>query len=431
MADLIAKFGNFVGNRIENHPTAVKNMLLAAYHGKRIQLAKFPLKGLSPARNEMALISMDAVIDPMAHPENAALVSIFTPCELLQTYGIHPMLAEAMACYITGAAADRGFVEYAEEAGIPQTFCSYHKILLGSILSGVLPKPQFVFNTSLACDANNLTFRKAAEYWQIPHYYVDVPMEVSEDSVAYVADQLRDFADFLEETRGPLNMEDLKARIASGNRTMANFAACQKAKRGRYLSNDLTDELYEVFGNHVLLGQPDVEAFSGHLLRDLKNCEKSSGVRLLWMHTIPYYQKNLRDTFNFSRRCQVVACDMNYDAYIERDPEKPFEAMAARLVYDAFNGTADRRIARSLEIAREVEADGIVYFCHWGCKHTLGAAQNARITLENAGYPTLILDGDGCDSGNASNGQVATRMQAFIEMLENRKAAQNAAGENK
>ena len=29
----------------------------------------------------------------------------------------------------------------------------------------------------------------------------------------------------------------------------------------------------------------------------------------------------------------------------------------------------------------------------------------------------LLLDGDGCDRANASDGQTATRLEAFLEML--------------
>ena len=38
--------------------------------------------------------------------------------------------------------------------------------------------------------------------------------------------------------------------------------------------------------------------------------------------------------------------------------------------------------------------------------------------LEAAGFPTLVLDGDGCDSGNVNDGQMVTRLQAFLELLE-------------
>ena len=33
----------------------------------------------------------------------------------------------------------------------------------------------------------------------------------------------------------------------------------------------------------------------------------------------------------------------------------------------------------------------------------------------------MILDGDGCNPANTSDGQVSTRLQAFIEMLKENK----------
>lgn len=411
-----------MGKQAGRRPAAARRLLTAGFRAKRLQLRHFPDKRLSPARNWMALQSMDAILAPLRHPERSALVSIFMPCELLQAFGFHPMFAEAMACYINGASAEKEFVEYAESCGIAETYCSYHKILLGGILSGVVPVPRFVVNTSLVCDANNLTFRRAAEHYGIPWYYVDVPYDCSEESVAYVAEQLREFAGFLEGVSGErLNMDRLKAAVACSGRTLELLRRSQGLKRGRFLHNDLTSELYEVFGTHVLLGTPQIEKYAEMLCRDLERSGPSVGVRLLWMHTIPYYQEPLRELLNFSSRCQVISCDMNYDAMYEMNPEKPFESLAGRLVTDSFNGSSDRRIERSLEMCREQEIDGVIYFCHWGCKQTLAAARNVKEAMEEAGYPVLVLDGDGCDRRNSSNGQMATRVQAFVEMLEDRK----------
>ncbi|MBQ9062218.1 MAG: 2-hydroxyacyl-CoA dehydratase [Eubacterium sp.] len=422
MSQLVEKFGNYVNTKIETNPDAARKLLLAAYRAKLVQLRHFPDKRLSRARDLMAVESMKAVIAPLAHPERSALVSIFTPCELLQCAGIAPMFAEAMASYITGADAEAGFAQYAEGCGIPETYCSYHKILLGGILSGVIPKPKFIVNTSLVCDANNLTFRKAAETFQIPQFYLDVPYEVSEDSVRYVARQMRDLKKWIEEQTGRQIPEDrLKERIACGKRTIESLRICQNSKAGRYLSNDLTDELYEVFGAHVLLGTPAIESFAGMLAGELKQMPAYNGVRLLWVHTIPYYQKVLRGQLNFSMRAQVVSCDMNYCGLVDMDPEQPYESMARRMVYNTFNGPAERRIQAALEQCDSQQIDGVVYFCHWGCKQTLAAAGNARAMFETAGYPVLILDGDGCDRRNAGDGQTLTRMQAFIEMLEQKK----------
>ena len=99
------------------------------------------------------------------------------------------------------------------------------------------------------------------------------------------------------------------------------------------------------------------------------------------------------------------------------DPEKPYEAMARRMVYHALNGSAIRRIEAGIRHAKETGADGVVWFGHWGCKHTLGAAQLAKRKFEEQGIPLLILDGDGSDRSHGGEGQTSTRLGAFLEML--------------
>ena len=76
------------------------------------------------------------------------------------------------------------------------------------------------------------------------------------------------------------------------------------------------------------------------------------------------------------------------------------------------------RIEAGIRHAKQVGADGVVWFDHWGCKHTLGGARLGKKALEEAGLPTLLLDGDSCDRGFGGEGQAATRMEAFLEVLE-------------
>ena len=51
-----------------------------------------------------------------------------------------------------------------------------------------------------------------------------------------------------------------------------------------------------------------------------------------------------------------------------------------------------------------------------------GNDRRVKSSLEKDGLPTMILDGDGCNPANTSDGQVSTRLQAFIEMLEKAKS---------
>ena len=137
------------------------------------------------------------------------------------------MCAEVFSAFVNGARAEKVFVETAEAFGVPETYCSYHKVLMGGALSGVLPQPLFIVNTSLACDANNLTFRALAEHYRIPQFYVDVPSRRDEESVRYVADQLRELTAFLEQQTGrKLDGTALRETIERSRRTIENFRAC-------------------------------------------------------------------------------------------------------------------------------------------------------------------------------------------------------------
>lgn len=418
MSDLISEFGKLICRTTPRRPELARAALLSAYRAKGLQLQVAPDRRLPPSRRYAARLCSRAVIETLSRPRESALVSVFLPCELLESFDVRPMCAELYSCFISGAKAERVFTEAAETAGLPETFCSYHKILMGSALSGVLPRPGFIVNTSLICDANNLTFRALAEHYHIPQYYVDVPPRQDEESIAYVAAQLRELSGFLEAQTGKkLDAARLRAALTRSRSTIENFRACLSEKRAHFLPSDLTSEMYEIYATHIALGTEAAETYSRMLLEDLRKAGPARGLRLLWVHTIPNWQPPLQLLFDRNDRYQVAACELNVEGLVDIDPDRPYESMARRLVMSSFNGSSHLRIEKLLETARALGVDGAVCFCHWGCKQTMGASPAIKRELEAAGYPTLILNGDGCDRSNSSDGQVSTRMNAFLEML--------------
>ena len=135
------------------------------------------------------------------------------------------------------------------------------------------------------------------------------------------------------------------------------------------------------------------------------------------MHTIPFWSDAVKNELCFQEKAQIVGCELSRVCEPDFDPEKPYEAMARRMVYHALNGSAIRRIEAGIRHAKETGADGAVWFGHWGCKHTLGSAQLAKRKFEEQGIPLLILDGDGCDRSHGGEGRTSTRLGAFLEML--------------
>ena len=59
-----------------------------------------------------------------------------------------------------------------------------------------------------------------------------------------------------------------------------------------------------------------------------------------------------------------------------------------------------------------------INFCHWGCKQSAGGVFQLRETLKAADIPLLVLDGDAMDRRNSHDGQIKTRLEAFLEILD-------------
>lgn len=419
--DIIKTFGGMVMKRVLHDPAGARRLLLGGYRTKALAMRALPNRKLPPSKQYAAKLVMDVVIRALSHPERAAIVSIFAPCEPLFAAGITPYSIETIAGYLSGTKCERAFLEHASGEGIPETLCSFHRVFLGAADAGMMPKPRFMVYTNLACDGNMITFPYLKKKYGIPAYFIDVPYDKNEDSVHSVAEQLREMTKFISDITGrPVDEQFLQTAVGYSARSAKNYLEyC--AHMDHHLTGDLTSEMYTVFLSHILLGTKQADRFFEMLLDDIKQAPESHGKRLLWLHLVPYMQPSARKYLNFSDNVFIAACDLAYESMVDMNPQKPYESMARRMVYSPYNGNPDVRISRALEMAERTGADGAVLFAQWGCKSTLGASQIVKSALEKAGLPTLILDGDGCDQSNVSDGQVATRLGAFLEMLEEKR----------
>lgn len=416
--DLIETFGAKIGALSPENPRRARQLLSAGWQANGL---KNKLSGRDVSKSDKMLFQLvnRAMVVCLTKPQDNVMVSLFTPCELLHVQGLHPYSCEAFSSYLSGSMAEQSFLHQAEDTGIPASLCSYHKVFIGAAQMGLMPKPRFILSTSLACDANSLTFRHLAEFYDVPHFNLDIPFESSLQSVDYVAGQLRQMGEFIARQTGvPVDEGKLMQTVARSQRSMALFDRGLHKRAGKQILSDLTSELLRTAAFHFLLGLPETEAYARQLGREIETAPPARGKQLLWIHTTPYWVPPLRQLFQRSTRVQIAACDMSYEGIVEADPTRPYEAMAKRLVYSPFNGPVERRIQRALEVARTVQADGAVWFSHWGCKHTLGGARLGKKAFEEAGLPTLLLDGDSCDRGFGGEGQASTRVEAFLEVLE-------------
>ncbi len=424
---VIGWYGDVAARGLDSHPDAVRHWLMAGFRlmARKSQFA--PDGRFLPSGRRGYALFMRSMVDAMADPDNSVLTSVFMPTESLRALGLKPVTSEAIASFVSGAQAEGAFLGCAEGAGIPETYCSYHRALMGMAESGVLRPRRLLASTSVACDANNLSFKSLARRWGAQSAYVDVPYDVTRDGIAYVADQLRDVTHQAEDIFGrSLDESLLRQMVARSLATQDALEATLPHRGERYLANTMTLDMMEMLDLHLLLGTDEALGLACGMGDDLARQPAYDGAKLVWAHVSPYFLGSIGSIVDCSQTAQVVAGDMMFDCLTPPegrlyDETHPFEAMAERVVRNCFNGPATRRAQTLVRLAERTGADGAVVFCHWGCKETSGAAQLIRGRLEGAGFPTLVLDGDAVDRANCMEGQMSTRFSAFLELLQERK----------
>ena len=185
MKPYVKTLGKLVEAKTEESPEAARRLLAAAYALVRFSGRRRQGRNVRAAYDHLNSAVAGTMVDALVHPGETVMVNIFFPCELLHALGVQPMFPEGMSAYVACTACQSVFAEKAEASNVPESLCSYHKTMLGLAESGVLPRPLLVANTTLACDANQVSFRRLAEFYGAPHAVVDVPGRETEVKSVY------------------------------------------------------------------------------------------------------------------------------------------------------------------------------------------------------------------------------------------------------
>ena len=426
------KYIDYVKEKTVASPGESWDSMLLGFKANKLRTKLLPKKGISRGYQKLEAMMMSFVADSLGKSDSYVWGNIFSPCEIIGSFGLNTLSIECLACYFSGYRLEDYFIDYAQNTGIAPTLCSYHKTFVGAIDSGAVPVPEYAVTTSLSCDGNLNTFRYLEKKKGVPFTFLDVPYRDDGASVDYLAEQLINFAGELERHFGRVfDEEKLRNSLKIENETRKALMEFFRLQSERYYPGELISHLYMMMGMHLLIGTQEFLDLIRFMIEDIKTYPKFEGKKILWIHLLPFYQETLQSYFNSSRKYQIIASDIIMDSMEELDENRPFHALAGKIIRNLYNGSYSHKAEMVGRLADTLHPDAVIQFCHWGCKQSSGGSILLKEKMQEMEIPMLILDGDGIDRRNSHDGQIKTRLEAFLEILYGGEAEESEEKEQK
>jgi benzoyl-CoA reductase/2-hydroxyglutaryl-CoA dehydratase subunit BcrC/BadD/HgdB len=346
------------------------------------------------------------------------------PMELLAAFDVAPFDFE-IACNLLPGADPKGCVDImakAEARGYSLDLCSFHRLALGSYFQGYFPKADLLLTTSHFCDGKTKTNQILAQYYGKEAIMLDVPNELSKESVAYVSGQLRGIARKLEDVSGhKLDSERLKECIRASNRARATYRRlAELGKRKPFPWDGARVVNLSIIGN-MFSGTPFQQQLYQKIIEECEQRMAEGTVlpeefRVLWLAWFPAQRTNINDVLR-KHNTSIVMGELARVYWDEVDEANPFEGMALHCLKNPYVGPIEQRLAGIVQMVEEYDIDGAIHFSTMACRHANAPFRLIKDALAKKDIPLLVLDGDMSDERNYSTERTASLLESFIELM--------------
>ncbi len=353
-----------------------------------------------------------------------AWINVFTPPELVFGLGYIPF-------WLDGAGGTSGWIELTDvferaDAILPsRDMCTFLRAAIGAADMGLFPQPGAVVCTSHLCEGAPKIARMAARRQGVEFHLLDIPAEMSEEAVGYVAGQLELVARRLSEISGmKLDIDRLRTAIELSNRARAYLAEVYELRKHAPApvtgSQFVGFSLVYPWGTKVgvSIAESLREDVAGRVAGNVAAIPGGERHRLMWIHLRPVFETDIMAYLEQEMRAVIVVDLMGEAWWPELDARDPFRALALKILSNPELQPMDWKTARLKKIAKEYRIDGAVHFLQRGCRWNYGQTALYREAIASLGLPFLALDGDAVDRRATPHGQILTRLEAFLELLE-------------
>ncbi len=278
------------------------------------------------------------------------------------------------------------------------------------------------------CDGARRLFDVWRQYVGTPfHHVLTVPRKYTERAHKLYYDEGVLFKKHLEEHLGVSISDEalLKSTIVLNESRSLLHRLYELRKRDKPPISGA--ETLEVLNAAYRMPKETFNLWLGELIEELKSSDKAftGRARVMLVGSVltnPEFVKSIEDQGALVVTDELCTSTRYWGDKVVLDDGRPIlEAISRRYLNNfpcARMYPSDERFNRIIDYARDFKVDGVISEIVRYCvpyAHDLPLLTNR---LSEVGIPTLALD---VEYGTAGSGQIATRVQAFLEMLEVRK----------
>jgi benzoyl-CoA reductase/2-hydroxyglutaryl-CoA dehydratase subunit BcrC/BadD/HgdB len=398
---------------------------------------RLPIKSADKMKMLMGRYYVKARIAQHDPDQKIAWITSGGPVEILHAAGVTPIYPEnhaamigtmRMADYTCGVAEDRGY---------SRDLCSYARSDLGSIWSGKSPiggspRPDFLVCCNNICGTVTKWYQQLQRIFDVPLILIDAPYQYGDDrpeAIDYVKAQLQEMIDQVETITGKrISRDRFEATLRRSEEAVQLWRGVQDLLRHRPAPMNSFDTFIHLAPIVTLRGTPECIDYYKTLYAEMDHRVKNGiasvpgeKYRLGWDNLAIWYKiRFLAKKFGEHKAALVVSTYAESFCYQApyRDENDPLRTLAANYIAGYINHSIDYRERELLDMAEKFQLNGFVMHSNRSCRaYSLGQYELAKRLEEKHGLPTIMIEGDQSDTRSWSDEQVATRIDAFMELV--------------
>lgn len=368
------------------------------------------------------------------------------PMVTLKTLGFYIWDQESMADRFNPEQVNY-YLQKAREYGFPDQICDRTILKVMPLLMNEYPRLSLAVEDNSQCYNLPITNAIIAHYLDIPRYFCDVPYEVSEDSLQYYVDQLWELVAIGSKISGVEYDEEKHKelqRLEKGwYEVYRELNQLKKLKPSPWPSSEVFKESRSP--SYYFDPPRCLEVWQAYLEEIKERAKKGitsttdEKIRLMltvsgpfyWLDFFSYIEEHGASIIHWQigNSSRMAGVNNDLDSYELWGDETEYGRKLSPMEDDArianryaWGLLGKNWVEDMIQVCKEYELDGIIYFQQWGCTVSEGLGQ---ITAEEAekrlGIPTLILEGRQLIQEIFNPDDIKSKLDAFIDLCKERK----------